>query len=268
MSASINFNGVDMSAGGYGVSILYGSQLPPVPKPHIDLQPIPFGGGVTQGRYYEPLVFSVDVVIAAASPDALQANLCRIAAEFNVTADKELWFSDTPYDDRYWLGRRSGVSGPTDPGLASQEYVWEFVAADPVAQSRTLTTQNVGPVGSPENFNMPAAGVVAGSDTATPIYTLTGTGANAGPISIENTTRTETLTYTGSLNNTHLLKIDSDQFTITKSTDAGVTWTDVTANLTAFGYPRLTHGVANAFVLTGATNTTLAITYRSRLLGG
>jgi len=265
---TINYNDLDYSA--YGVSLLEPDALPPIPQPRIDVQDVPFGGGVSQGQYYQAVSFSVPVMVEGEDPTDLTTRLRLIAAGFNVTADKVLYFANTEIDDVFWYARRSHVSGPKNKTRTSIEFDWEFICPDPIAQDRTLNTQNEAPAGTPHAFNLPTAGVIGGNDTATPIYTITSTGANAGPITLTNSTRTETLTYNSSLANTHILRIDtsSNTFTVEKSTDGGTTWSSVMINLIAYSFPRLTHGVQNVMSLVGATNTTMAVTWRDRHLLG
>jgi len=50
-NATINFNGVDLGQGDYGVTLLYGFDCVPSVQPRIDLQTVPYGGGVSQGRF-------------------------------------------------------------------------------------------------------------------------------------------------------------------------------------------------------------------------
>jgi len=265
---TINFNALDFSA--YGVSIQEPDILPAIPKSRIDVQEIPFGGGVSQGIYHESLMINVRVMVEGSDPDDLSTNLRLIAAGFNVQSDKILYFQGTEIDDVFWYARRSFCSQPKNKTRTSIEFDWHFKCPDPVAQDRTLNTQNEAPAGTPHAFNLPTAGVIGGNDTATPIYTITSTGANAGPIGLTNTTRTETLTYNSALANTHILRITTEPntFTVEKSTDAGVTFVSVMSNLTSYGFPRLTHGVQNVMSLTGATNTTMAVTWRDRHLLG
>lgn len=266
---TINFNALDYSS--YGVSLIEPDALPPIPTARIDVQGVPFGGGVSQGMYYEPLVFSVPVMVEGSDPDDLSTNLRLIAAGFNEQSDKILYFANTEIDDVLWYARRSKTTKRSGSKTrTSIEFDWEFTCPDPIAQDRTLNTQNEAPAGTPHAFNLPTAGVIGGNDTATPIYTITSTGANAGPITLTNTTRTETLTYNSALANTHRLRITTEPntFTVEKSTDLGVTWTSVMSNLTAYGFPRATFSVQNVMSLVGATNTTMAVTWRDRHLLG
>jgi len=264
---TINFNGLDFST--YRVSILEPDTLPGIPRARIDVQDIPFGGGASQGLYHENLLINVRVMIEGDNPDDLSANCRLVAAAFNVQSDKVLYFQGTEIEDVFWYARREWVSQPKNKTRTSVEFDWHLRCPDPIAQDRTLNTQTgAADIGSPYNFNLPTAGVIGGEADATPIYTITSTGANAGPITLTNTTRSETLTYTSNLANTHLLRITTETFTVEKSTDGGVSWSSVMANLTAYQFPRLSFGVQNAMVLTGAGNSGLVVTWRDRHLLG
>jgi len=266
--ATINFDGIDLSA--YRVSVLEPDILPPIPRARIDVQDIPFGGGVSQGLYHENLTISVTVMVEGDNPNDLSANLRSVAAAFNVQSDKVLYFPDTELDDVFWYARREWVSQPKNKTRTSVEFEWHFRCPDPIAQSRSLNTQDEAPAGSPHNFNVPTAGVIGGEAEATPVYTITSTGANAGPITLVNSTRDETLTYNSGLANTHMLRITTEPntYTVEKSTDGGVNWSSVMINLTTYQFPRLSCGVQNTMSLSGATNTTMAVTWRNRHLLG
>jgi len=265
---TINFNALDFSS--YRVSILEPDTLPGIPRARIDVQDVPFGGGASQGLYHESLLINVRVMIEGDDPDDLSVNCRLAAAAFNVQSDKVLYFQGTEIDDVFWYARRWWTSQPKNKTRTSIEFDWHFKCPDPIGQDMTLNTQNEAPAGTPHAFNLPTAGVIGGEADATPIYTITSTGANAGPITLTNSTRTETLTYNSNLANTHLLRITTEPntFTVEKSTDAGVTWSSVMTNLTAYQFPRLTFGVSNVMSLVGATNTTMAVTWRDRHLLG
>lgn len=265
-NATINYNGIDLGQGDYRLTVLFGGDFAPSVQPRIDVQPVPYGGGVSQGRFDDVLVFDVPVMVEGGNPDDIQDHLDNIGFVLNQPdGDAALFFPNTHIDDRRWNARLSGMSEPFDTTSTSVSFTYTFTAPQAVSEIIALTTQNVAPAGAPHAFNIPVAGVLAGNIEAFPIYTFTATGVVTN-ITLISVTQDVTLQWTGSLVNTNVLVIDTDPgaMTIEKSSDAGVTFVNALGNMAQLGFPTLNARVSNSMTVLGANNTNLAITYRPR----
>lgn len=109
---------------------------------------------------------------------------------------------------------------------------------------------------------------VQGTMTARPTYTIVNTDASTiTTLTLTNTTRSQELTWTGSLAQNDQLRIDTERQHIEKSTDGGSTWSNAMSGLTAGDpFPRLAAGQNNAFTIAGFVAGTINITYNARWL--
>ena len=265
-NATINFNGVDLGQGDYGVTLLYGFDCVPSVQPRIDLQTVPYGGGVSQGRFDNSAFFDVDVMVEGGTPNEFQTHVWNIGYVFNTpTADAVLWFPNTKISTVRWKARLYGMSQPFDQTDRSAKYTYTFAIPRAPAEIIIETSQTVNPAGAPHAFTIPAAGTLAGNTEAFPVYTFTATGVVAS-ISLVSVTQDVTLTYVGALAATNILEINTDPgiMSVLKSVDAGVSYTNAIGGLTVLGFPTLNPRVSNSMTVLGANNTTLVITYRAR----
>jgi len=270
MSDSINFNGTDLGGTTYGL-VVKNANLPPIPNPKMDVQGIPYGGGISQGQWYEPAVIVIQAEVVGTSMSNVQSRLSLIAAILNVTADKVIYFDCWP--GVQWRGRRSGASQPVWTGPNSCEVTWEITIPDPTAESRMeYTESDNAAAASPFTFYVPdgATEVIGGNYDSRPTFVVTGTGAGVTSVVLTNETTSETLTYDAALANTHKLRINSAQYSVEKSTDGGTTYSSVISSVTAASdFPTLESGSRNEFTLTTVSgNVTIVTTYRERTLGG
>jgi len=271
MRSTIIYDGEDLSSAPFGAELIE-SNVPGVPTPRVDVLEVPYGIGVSQGKYYKPLILTARCTVEGTSTADVRAKLDRIAGVMDVDSDRTLIFEQLGYEDRQWLARRAKPGKPKWINAAACEVTWQFVAADPIAESTTLTTESYNPANDAWTFYIPdtAGTVVGGNSMAYPTYTLTSTGVNTQPLKLKNVTRDdEELWYASNLPNTQLLRITSKLYTIEKSLDGGVTWSSVIGSTnTVSRFPFLDYGVRNEFLLTGCDDTTLVVTYRTRHLGG
>lgn len=269
-NATVNFNGILLGGGDYGVTLLYGADWQPAVKKRIDVQGVPYGGGLSQGAFGEVLVIDVPVMVEGVVDVDMQTKIRNIGYVLNQSvettpADKPLFFPNTQIDDIQWQARFQEMTNAFDTTATSASFIWTFVVTQAVPELIALTTQNVAPAGAPHAFTVPAAGVLAGNIKAFPVYTFMATGAVTG-ITLVSVTQDVTLEWSGTLANTNVLVIDTDpgNMTIEKSVDAGVTFTSSISNMVQLGFPTLNARVSNSMTVLGANNTNLAITYHPR----
>lgn len=270
MRATLIYDGEDLASAPYGAELIT-SNVPGTPTARIDVQEVPYGRGVSQGQYYLPLILTALMEITGTSNADVRDKLDRIAGVFDVDSDKTLVFDQLGYSDRRWLARRSNSSPARWLNARAVQVTWNFIAADPIAESTTLTTEDYNPANDAWTFYVPdtAGTVVGGNSVAYPIYLLKGTGANAAPIKIENVTRDEEISWIWTLALNEWLRIDTTLYSVERSLNLGVSWTSVIANLDSTSkFPLLDEGVRNQFLLTDCDDTTLTVTYRARYLGG
>ncbi len=266
-NATISFNGIDLGQSAYRLTLLHGFDFSPSVQPRIDVQTVPYGGGVSQGSFDEVATLDVDVMVEGGNPDDLQDHIDNIGFVFKVDEDKPLILLNTKIDDRRWNARLSGMSQPFDTTATSAKYTYTFTMPRATAELITETSQTVNPAGAPHAFTIPAAGVLAGNSKAFPIYTFTASGAVTG-ITLVNVTQDITLEYSGSLAAGNILTINTDPGILSMNKTVGAVTTNALGNMAQLGFPTLNPRVSNSFTVLGANNTQLVITYRPRLTTG
>ena len=261
------YDSVDLSGSTYSVEVL-DAEIPPVPQPRIDVQPVPYGGGISQGEYFEPATIRVAVAVTGTSRENVNTKLRALAALFHTQSDKTLYFDF--YNDYQWKGRRQS-SQTRWQGTDMVEMDWQFLLPDPIGESRLTITETYSPTNNAYTFYVPSTGgtVIGGNYTARPKITIKATGACAANIVLTNVSTTEAITYTVALANTHWLEIDSSLYSVRKSTDGGATFASAVGSITNTSvFPTLDDGVRNEFLLTNCDNSTVEVVYRTRIIGG
>ena len=263
--ARMTYNSVDLSGAGYDVEVEDVS-IPSFPTPRIDIQSVPYGGGISQGKYYEPFQIAVQAVILGTSVADLQDNCQAVAAVFDVDADKSLVFDY--YDNTIrWMARLTDSSS-AKVSIHARRFRWTFTCPNPIAEDASATSEVATPDSDSYTFYVPASGNLGGNYEATPAYTIKANGACAASVKLKNVTRDEEIEYAAALINGDWLEIDTALWTVRKSTDSGTSWTNVIGNCTASPFPKLDDGAHNEMLLTNCDNSTITTSYRARYIGG
>jgi len=263
MGFSLTFNGYNLAA--YGLTVAQ-HPMPLLADIRLDYQD--YGdrdGGVVQGASLKPRYMNVEGVVLAHTRRDLQDNMDDIKAVLDPRNGSKLMSLDS-WPDRGWYGVLNGPINAQPLGGSGLRVQLNFALVDGVAVSLTETTQTVSVDETPEGFNCTAAGVVAGNEVTRPVWLVTNTAAGTiTSVVLANTTRSETMTWTGSLAQNNILRIDSDRLHVEKSTDGGTTYTNnLLYTSAASEWPKLTGGVQNACTLTGVTAGSVVVTYRAR----
>lgn len=274
MANSMHFNSVDLSSATYGVTVEH-RDLPLFPFVNVDETNLPYGfGGMSQGAYTESYPMAVPVTVIGSSAANLKTKLDALALLLYQRMDSLTTLKFDTSSDRYWNVRFKGISDAARKGVAVQ-CTLNFAAPDPRAYATSATNQSAGITSNPDTVTVPADGVVAGSAPADPvIYVRNSSGDTVSGVIVNNTTRSETLTFGGSLDDTYWLKIDCTPTTqrCYRSTNTGddptiLTYTEVMGGVSG-DFPLLDPGVANSFTVTALSAGTFKIVYRARYFGG
>jgi len=140
MANSINYDTNDLSGSDFGLTLL-SLPFPLWPRPSVDVQVVPYGGGITQGTYYRPLLLSCNVVVEGTSASNLVTRLDNIWQVFDVDSDKVLYFDVTNWNTRQWYARLNNWS-LLRFGSLGVFLGLEFIAPNPIAESTTLTEED------------------------------------------------------------------------------------------------------------------------------
>jgi len=266
---SVIYDGVDLAGLEYGLR-LTSLPSPFFAKPKLDVQPVAHGGGISQGVSYEPLIIEVEGIVVGDDGEDLRGKVEAISDVLNVDSDRTLVLNVSGWSDKRWWARLNRGGSPTLVGVRGARFRLEFIAADPIGESTVELSESYTPDSDSFTFYIPddAGSVVGGNYKAVPVYTLTAVGDNPAGLAVENVSRGQEITYLPQLLNTQKLKIDSKNFTVQKSTDGGSSWVDVISNCDSGAFPELTRGLRNQMLLTNGDNTTVAVDYRERYLGG
>ena len=264
MSDSMTYNSIDLSGSTYGLTVI-AAPIGLLSGPRLAVSD--YGGrhgSAVQGTFRGPKRFTVRGRVRGSSRSDLLTKLAAIADVVDPSGGEKLLILDH-YSGLAWYALIDGEISLDDESAqtAIVEFPWIVPSGYSVAPSETVQTVTVDE--SPEGFNAPASGVVAGNLESAPVWKIRNTsGSTVTSVVLTNTTRTETATWSGVLTNNSYLRIDSDRCHVEKSTD-GTTWTNAMSGFASgSAFPKLTDGVANACVLTGLTAGTVTITYRAR----
>jgi len=236
----------------------------------IRQQVTPYGGrsgAAVQGTYFEPIRFSLDWYVTATSRATLLTQLDAIMAVMNPANGEKLLTIDA-FDGWAWYAVLNGQVMLQPQGNCAVSGQFNFLCADGYRVAASSTSQSVTVDSSPETFNVPAAGVVAGNLATEPVWTIINTDSTTvTSVALVNTTRSETLNWGGNLAQNDRLRIDSERQYVELSTNGGVSWGNAMSGLGASAeFPLLTGGSANACSLTGLVAGSLTIAYRARSL--
>jgi len=267
MGNSLTYNGYDLSAPVYGL-VVSRHPWPILADIHLDVQAVGGGdGAVTNGTRLKPKYATLECVVSAADRGALQTQLEAIAAVLDSRGGTRALRVDA-WPERRCMARLNGPIIIQPNGWNGASLQLNFIIPSGHMTGFTEVTQSVTIDETPESFNVTASGAVAGTATALPTWTVTNTdAATVTSVALSNTTRDETVTWTGSLVQDALLRFDSERHFIEKSTDGGTTWASaMTGRSSGSVFPQLTAGTQNACTIRGVAGGALNIAYYARYL--
>lgn len=232
----------------------------------LNVQEVAFGfGHGSWGNKYPPRLITLPCFVQGSSWADTRGKLDAINYLLDKSQLRSIVLDDIP--DRFWMVRRSGAPA-VNVYQTGASFALEFVAPDPRAYALSEVSRTVSLAAGSNSITQPAIGTVGGTAEADVVYILKPTGAGATNPMIENTTRDEALTWTGTLGANEWLRITAGSRVrlVEKSTDSGASWTDSMAAVSG-RFPRLSPQVANALTVSGLSGTgTIEITYRERYL--
>lgn len=252
--AYCTFDGVDPGANG---AILEHRHLYWLPEMHNRATPVDSRPGSHDfGTMYGERRIDLDFWVSATTRAALETQLGNLAKLFDPTNEvagdrgfKRLVFDSL--SDRYYLAKL-GSSPMVAISSQTATMTLQMRCADPMAQavsqtSTTLSGANVTYTDAGTTRNQPAIEVTLGAT-----YT--------GNIVVTNATTGESLTWTGSVVNGDVLKIDSALYRVYKNNTLAMT-----GLVNGSKFPSSIPG-SNNITATGGSPTQIKITYRSRYL--
>lgn len=264
MSYSVIVNGVNLRSSSYGI---YRREMeePILPAPVLDFQSVPYSyGGQAQGGFYGPRSLTIPCFMVGESNADLYTKLDNLRALLDAETNQTIEIEGIP--DRYWSGRADSEITGTRINERVMEFDLSFLCADPRAYAKTQrTTPDFAITADPMALTVETA-VVAGTAYTDPVWTIKNSAvATATNIELANTTTTETMHWVGSLGTSCYLRIDSDSWQVTKSTDGGSNFTAANSGIQATSlFPRLKPRVQNSISVTGVSTGTVSLTYRAR----
>lgn len=271
MANSFHFNGVDLSGSTYGLTVLK-TDLPYISNTEVDVTNIPYSyGGVSNQSFLNAEDISFDAQITGTSAANLQTKLDALALLFFQRRQLETTLKFDALSDRYWKVRIVSRIPRSPRGLVDAVLPLNFVAPDPRAFSVSDTSQSESIVTDPDVFPFPAAGNIAGTSQADPIwYIRNQTGGAVTSITLANAATSDTITWTGSLSSGFWLKINTDQRIqlVQESTASGSDPTALSFNDSMTGvtgtFPVFEAGQSNSMTVTGISTGTLRADYTVR----
>lgn len=268
MALSMTYNGVDLSGTSYGVTVVRGP-IPFAGESELYYANVPGRhGGMSNGTaYYEPRTIEAVLNVRGTSWSNLQTRLDNLAYAMRPELGNVAIIFDER-NDRRWVGQFTGDIDPTPIGNGAVQFTARFLCATAIAEAATATTQNVTIDASPDAVTVPAAGTVAGTTHALPVWTFRNTDSTTiTTFTVANSTTNETLTVNYSIPQNAYVRIDTARELIEYSTD-GTNWTVIMTARSDINksFPRLAPRVSNSCSITGFVAGTLALTYRARFL--
>lgn len=277
MANSLTWDGVDLSTKGLTVEA---PSVPVMPDSPISSSDAIHGDSQFSVVNQTTRTVTLSVSVTGTSQANLQSNMEYITRVLDPVAGADTAFTLDYDPNRRYVGRVASMSAP-DPNSGIGFYVFVFGITIQCMAHKQGTTETNTAVALATSPDTESIGVVTGSASRIPceIYTRNTTGADltATAITITNDTTSESIIWTGTLEDDRWLKIGSldalGRFTATieKSDSTGSdpeaeTYQGVEAGYTSGDWPRLRGGVDNSFTITGIATGTLEITYRARFL--
>lgn len=271
MANSLHYNGIDLSGGDYGVTLMkQRTAYPVMTRPKIFSASVAQrAGGFTYGGRGTMRVIPVRVAVQGSSFADLMTkidNLNYVMAPEN--GEKSIRFDYVA--GRYWMGRLNGEIQAPPIGATSVTLNWDFLCSDPNAYSTTEVTQTLTISTSPQTFDLPAASgtTIDGNVETFPVWTIQHLSfISALSVTINNTTSGQIITVSKALHENDYLRINSATELIEYSED-GIIWVNTNAGRdnTNKTFPTLKPRVQNSvtITITGVVDATCEVVYRAR----
>ena len=267
MSAGrIYFDGVDLSGADYGVTVTSASVSRAAPR-DIAHQDIPyFPGGISRVLGPQQRQISVTAVQVGDTPADFRAKHDRLIWLLSQAETKPLIIDlDDRWPDRYWPVLLDSAPAPD---AVRQHRVARFTLGFAVpgayGYSTTLTERTVTLSADPTSFTETPGGSVQ----ASPVYEIENLDTyDVTEVTIANTTTGDSLTWTGTLTNGDILRVDTHTQLVEISTEGGSSWTASMSSLdSGHEWPRLAALAENTVEISGVPDGVLDMSYRNTYL--
>lgn len=275
--SSFSYDSTDTDHANYGYARILNIPEQTLPPPNLDVQNrgSSLGGAVVQGVSFGPRTFSWDVLIRGTSRANLFTCLDNLKTLLNPANGEKLLQADD------WTGLATAVNracyavvngpiqgepvGSTAMRLTIPWLVRRGLMVTAAAQGQTDSTID----SDPKTIYEPTAadGVVLGNHDAEPVITIKNTsGGTITSLVVANTTTSESLEYTGSLQNNWYFKIDTERMHCEYSTDGTTYVTAMGSVATDQDFIHLDAGSRNTLTVTGLSAGEITIAYRGLFL--
>ena len=212
------------------------------------------------------------------STSALRDTLASIRNLLNpILGDSIIIFDNEP--DRRYIGRMSSMSAPSVKGFNGVTFSVELQCLSYTQDlDETNTAADTWTGASPNTSTFTGiAGTVSRIPVEVYVRNETGQNLTGAAITVANDTTSETITWTGTINDDYWLRfgtIDSNgrfQATISRSTSSGAdpeaeSYVSVESGFTSGDWIRLLGGSTNSITITGLSAGRTELTYRGKYL--
>ncbi|MCG3198561.1 MAG: hypothetical protein GHCLOJNM_03064 [bacterium] len=259
MADSLSFDGVDLSA--YGVTVVDGP-IQFLSKPRLSTaQRSREHGAIVRGKFLEPRVLSVPVVVKGQDFNDLLANWQNIRSLLRPSKGEKKIVLDYQ-SDRFYVGRlQEGLSAAPAGGQRAVGTTLQFFCPDPTTYDVTQRTQNT----ATTSLSFTPGG---NEETRCIITGVNGNASAAAAIEVIHSPSQAVFKTTYPLAANERIRLDGERQIAEVSHD-GVTWAAIMKSVDNYAheFARLTPAVLNTFTLTGLAGTySWTVTYYDRYL--
>ncbi len=262
----IYFDGIDLTNDNYGVTVT-AATIPRAAPRDISHQEIPyFPGGISRVIGPQQRQISVTAVQVGSTPADFRAKHDRLMWLLTQAETKPLIIDlDGRWPDRYWPVLLTSAPAPDATRQQRvQRFDLTFAVPGAYGYSTTLTERTVTLSADPTSFTE----TPGGSAEASPVYEIENLDTyDVTEVTIANTTTGDSVTWTGTLTNGDILRVDTKTQLVEISTDGGSSWTASMSSLdSGHEWPRLAALAANTVEVSGVPDGVLDMSYRDTYL--
>lgn len=275
MAKSFTFDGTDLATLGLQVEEY---SIPEMSNIGFNASAAIYGDSYFTSVNHTTRTASLQCAVVDTSTTAVRDTIASIKKLLNpILGDKVIIFDQEP--DRRYIGRMSSMSAPSVKGFNGRAFSIDLECLAYTQDiDETNTSSHIWAGGSPTTGTISdISGNVSRQPAEFYIRNEIGTDLTSTAITIANGATNETITWTGTLENSRWLKfgsLDSDgRFTATieKSNSTGsdpesLSYTSVESGFTSGDWIRLKAGVDNDITITGVSDGSFQATYRGRYL--
>ena len=269
MANSFTFGTTSVSSATYRLTVLDDAEFPLLASPRVFTREAAQGfGGASRYGGLSPLTIPISVVVSGDDPADLWTKLDALKTLLDPSAGEQNLYLDW-VPNRYWKAMLVSEISMPSYGAVHKKFQLVFRASDPRAYSTTArSTPNFTISSDPDTMTIEAAAVVAGNTDADCVWIIDNTSGGAvTSLTLNNTTKVESVTWTGSLADTNWLRIDTARGVIEKTVDDGANYTDAMSGVSGtFVLPTLKAGSSNSVTISGFSGATVGLTYTARYL--